>query len=318
MNSSSTTEHNLGAAPDNEVLALGALARAVQAGRSGGPTDPAHIDQITGALPHIAALSKPMVRRVLEDVLLTDEPAAALDLLGRAGVFSVLLPEIEGLRAMQRGRERHKDVYQHTLLVVAQTPADFISRLAALFHDIAKPATKKIINGQVVFPGHAELGAVMTRRRLRALGFGKDFVEAVTLLVALHLRINSYEDDWTDSAARRLAREAGDQFERLLALSRADVTSSRPAQVERALRRVDALAARVEELRQEEARPVSPIDGTELMALFSRPPGPWIAPIKARLAALVESGDLDPADREGALAAVRAMVEADPENGAPP
>ncbi|MFN8558122.1 MAG: hypothetical protein U0531_12550 [Dehalococcoidia bacterium] len=148
----------------------------------------------------------------------------------------------------------------------------------------------------------------MARRRLRDLGYERDTAETITLLVALHLRINSYEDEWTDAAARRLAREAGDQFERLLDLSRADVTSARREAVERALRRVDALEARIAVLRAEEERPESPLDGNELMEMFGRPPGRWIGAVKNHLAALVGAGDLAPDDRDGAAAIARRLV----------
>jgi poly(A) polymerase len=249
----------------------------------------------------------------LLDVLVTPYPIPAIEAMARCGLLALLLPEVEALRHMPAGR--HKDVYRHTLQVVARTPSDPITRLAALLHDIGKPATKVIDRGAVHFPGHAEVGAEMTRRRLRALGFDRETNHAVTLLVALHLRVNSYEADWTDSAARRLAREAGEQFDRLLDLSRADVTSARREAVERALRRVDALDARVAELRAAEDRPESPLNGEELMAMFGRPPGRWIGEVKSHLAALVGDGGLAPDDKVRAGAIARGLL-ADMESGA--
>lgn len=163
------------------------------------------------------------IPRLLLALLTSHRPVAALESLVETGAMARLLPEVEALRHMPTDQGRHKDVYRHTLTVTSQTPPDPLTRLAALLHDIGKPATKVIEHGDVHFPGHAEVGADMARRRLRALGFDRDTVAAVTLLVALHLRVNSYEDDWTDAAARRLAREAGDQFGRLLDLDRKSV-----------------------------------------------------------------------------------------------
>jgi poly(A) polymerase len=239
---------------------------------------------------------EPAVRElILEEIVgivTADHAAIGIDLLCDAGLAERLLPEVHALRGMTTTGARHKDVYRHTLLVVARTSPDPILRMAALFHDIGKPATKTVEDGVVHFPGHAEVGAEMTRRRLRRLGADPALTHAVTLLVALHLRANSYEPDWTDSAVRRLDRDAGEQIDRLLALSRADVTSARRDAVQRALRRVDALEARIAAVRTADVRPVCPLSGHDLMAMFDRPPGPWIGAIKGHLEALVAVGQL--------------------------
>ena len=289
-----------------EPLAMLRAARA--AGESGREPDPATREALARGAAAVRAAPSAAVADELVRIVTSPHPIVALETLARAGLMAHLLPEVEDLRRMPMGDGRHKDVYRHTLLVVARTAPDPTTRLAALLHDIGKPATKVVERGAVRFPGHAELGAEMARRRLRALGFDRATIEAVTLLVALHLRVNSYEAEWTDSAARRLAREAGDQFERLLDLSRADVTSARRDAIERALRRVDAIEAHVAALRAAEDKPESPLDGTELMALFNRPPGRWIGTVKNHLAALVGSGELAPDDREQATAIARALV----------
>jgi poly(A) polymerase len=241
-------------------------------------------------------------------LLVAPHPGIGIDLLCRTGLAARLLPEVEALRRMRSVGARHKDVYRHTLLVVERTAADPVLRMAALLHDVGKPATRTVENGVVGFPGHAEVGADMARRRLRRLGAEAAFVDAVVVLVALHLRANSYEDDWTDSAVRRLDRDAGAQLDRLLALSRADVTSARPQAVERALRRVDALEARIAAVRAADVRPECPLDGHDLMELFGRPPGPWIGLIKKRLEAMVAEGNLAPDDRAGALEVARSLL----------
>jgi poly(A) polymerase len=258
-----------------------------------------------------ADTDQPTKEAILDELIaIVAAPHAALgiDLLCDTGLAALLLPEVDGLRAMPSTGGRHKDVYRHTRLVVERTPPDRILRLAALLHDIGKPATKTVDGGVVHFPGHAEVGAEMTRRRLRRLGADPELFNAVTLLVALHLRANSYEEDWTDSAVRRLDRDAGEQLDRLLALSRADVTSGRREAVERALRRVDALERRIERVRAADVRPECPLDGHELMALFARPPGPWIGAIKTRLEELVAAGELAPDDRVTAERIARSLM----------
>src|SRR5256885_13129976 len=89
-------------------------------------------------------------------------------------------------------------------------------------------------------------------------------------------------------------REAGDELEPLLQLSSADVTSYRAQKVAAARARVDALRARIARIAEQEevAALRSPLDGNELMALFDKPPGPWIRDVKEYLLGLVLDGEL--------------------------
>jgi poly(A) polymerase len=290
------------------------LAAITSAGTSGKAPDAAHLSALAVGVAGLEGLEQGELPQALLHILTTPHPIVALEAMRHSGLMARLLPEVEALRRMPSGEGRHKDVYHHTLIVTARTPPDPITRVAALLHDIGKPATKVVERGVVRFPGHAELGAEMARRRMRALGFAKP-MQAVTLLVALHLRANSYEEDWTDSATRRLAREAGDQLGRLLDLSRADVTSSRREAVERALRRVDALEARIAAIRAAEEKPESPLDGIALMQIFGLPPGPWIGRIKSHLAALVGTGELAPDDVDRATVIARELMRTDAANG---
>ncbi|MGD9893880.1 MAG: HD domain-containing protein [Dehalococcoidia bacterium] len=251
------------------------------------------------------------VLQAIVEILTSAHPEIGIDLLCDAGLAERILPEIESLRTMPATGGRHKDVYRHTRRVVAGTEPDPVLRLAALFHDVGKPPTKRIEDGTVHFPGHAEVGADMTRRRLHYLDGDEHLVDAVTRLVALHLRANSYEPDWTDSAVRRLDRDAGDQLDRLLALSRADVTSARQEAVVRALRRVDALADRIEDVRAADVQPECPLTGHDLMAIFRQPPGPWIGRIKSHLEALVAAGELAAGDTATAERIARDLMAED-------
>src|SRR5207302_8849597 len=105
--------------------------------------------------------------------------------------------------------------------------------------------------------------------------------------VRLHMRANAYTSEWTDGAVRRLMLDSGEILPDLLDLSRADITSYRADKVSRAAARVTELAERCQRLKEEEERgPLkSPLDGNELMALFERPPGPWLRPVKDHLLA---------------------------------
>jgi poly(A) polymerase len=162
----------------------------------------------------------------------------------------------------------------------------------------------------VHFYGHDFLGEQMSRKILQRLRLDRDTIERVGKLVAMHQRANSYEDDWTDGAVRRFIREAGDVLEDLLDLSAADVTSRRHERIHAAGARVTALRERIEQIQAEEEveKLASPLDGNELMALFGRPPGPWIKPIKERLLGAVLDGELAPGDKEGATRLAREML----------
>jgi poly(A) polymerase len=194
--------------------------------------------------------------------------------------------------------------------VVDQAPPRPVVRWAALLHDVAKPRTRSVENGEVHFFGHERIGEKMTRRILADLKLDRTTIERVSQLVGLHQRANAYEADWTDGAVRRFIREAGEGLDDLLDLSAADVTSRRPEKIRAGAARVAALRERIAEIRAQEdvEKLSSPLDGNELMALAGRPPGPWIKPIKDRLLSAVLDGELAPDDKERATEIARRML----------
>lgn len=253
---------------------------------------------LTALAPLLRKLTQGEKGAALAALVVCERPAEAIDLAVRLGALSQLLPDFDRMRAMPKRQGLYKDVYAHTLQVVAATPTDLITRLAALLHDVAKPDTLVIEGSTAHFPNHDLLGADRAGRRLRGLCFDEAIAAAVEILVRLHLRANSYEASWTDSAVRRLHLDAGAQWQRLLDLSYADVTSARVETVARARRRVQELADHAAAL----DRPieVSPLDGNALMERFGRGPGRWIGDVKHHLIDLVRSGQLDAGDQEGA------------------
>ena len=157
------------------------------------------------------------------------------------------------------------------------TEPDLVVRLAALLHDIGKPATRKLEAGGVVsFYHHDVVGSKLAKKRLRALRFDNDTIAAVSKLVELHLRFFGYtEGAWTDSAVRRYVRDAGDQLERLHILTRADVTTRNRRKSDRLAFAYDDLEQRIAELAaQEEMDSVRPdLDGEQIMDILSLKPG---------------------------------------------
>ncbi len=247
---------------------------------------PRVIAAMTAMADRIAIVSAERVREELSKLLLTDRPRAGLGLLVHTGLAERVLPELPALRLERDEHHRHKDVYEHSLTVLEQAidlesrlsaRPDLISRLAALLHDIGKPATRKFENGgKVSFHHHDVVGAKLVKKRLTALRYSADQVAAVAKLIELHLRFHGYgEGHWTDSAVRRYVRDAGDQLERLHVLTRADCTTRNTAKADRLRRAYDDLEARIDELAaEEEIASLRPdLDGTQIMAILGLAPG---------------------------------------------
>ncbi len=253
--------------------------------------DPEVVEAMTGMVDRISIISAERVRDELIKLLLADRPRPGLDLLVQTGLAARVLPELPALRLEPDEHHRHKDVYQHSLTVLEQAidlevrleqRPDLVSRLAALLHDIGKPATRRFEQGgKVSFHHHDVVGAKLVRKRLTALRFNNDVVKAVAELVYLHLRFHGYSDragsegGWTDSAVRRYVRDAGDQLERLHILTRADCTTRNQARAARLRTAYDDLEHRIEVLaEQEELDSIRPdLDGTQIMAILNIPPG---------------------------------------------
>ncbi|MGO4104048.1 CCA tRNA nucleotidyltransferase [Leifsonia sp. YAF41] len=236
----------------------------------------------------IQNISAERVCEELTKLLRSPTPRAGLELLVDSGLAGVVLPELPALRLEIDEHHHHKDVYQHTLTVLDQAieyevargnldSPDLIVRLAALFHDIGKPATRRLEPGGVVsFYHHDVVGSKLAKKRLRALRFDNDTINAVALLIELHLRFFGYtEGAWTDSAVRRYVRDAGDQLERLHILTRADVTTRNRRKADRLGFAYDDLEHRISVLaEQEEMAAVRPdLDGEAIMRILNIRPG---------------------------------------------
>ncbi len=241
-------------------------------------------------------VSAERIRDELDKLLVVPRPGKGLWFLVETGLADQFLPELPALGLEQDPIHRHKDVLAHTIAVVERTDhADRILRLAALFHDIGKPKTRSFGPEGVSFHHHDVVGARMTEERMRALRYSHDDVAAVRRLVELHLRFHGYSDEWTDSAVRRYARDAGPLLERLNALTRADCTTRNRAKARMLAQRMDALEARIDELREKEAlgalRPE--LDGRQVMDHLGLEPGPVVGEaLRFLLELRIEEGPL--------------------------
>jgi len=234
----------------------------------------------------IEIVSAERLRDELSKLICGQFPRQGLALLVNTGLADQVLPELPTLRLEIDEHHRHKDVYEHSLIVLEQAIAqeedgpDLVLRLAALLHDIGKPRTRRFESGgRVSFHHHEVVGAKMTRKRLTALRYPKDVITDVSRLVELHLRFHGYgTGEWTDSAVRRYVRDAGPLLARLHKLTRADCTTRNKRKADRLRRTYDDLEVRIDRLAQEEelAAMRPEIDGNEIQEILGITPGPLV------------------------------------------
>ena len=217
-------------------------------------------------------------REMLSAALLAPDPTGPLLGLLRSGWAERIVPELPALQLEQDPIHRHKDVLAHTVAVTAKTRADLRLRLAALFHDIGKPATRSYEHGKVTFHQHEAVGAKITRGRLRALDYPPDIVADVTELVRLSGRFKGFAGGWSDAAVRRYARDAGHLLGHLNELVRCDCTTRNRARAEELQHHVDELEERIKQLAEAERRAAERplLDGNAVMAHLGLRPGPEV------------------------------------------
>jgi poly(A) polymerase len=265
---------------------------------------PEVVTAITGMAQDLERITAERIRDELTKLICGADPVAGLRLLVGTGLADRFLPELPGLRLHIDEHAQHKDVYEHTLTVVRNAVAldqdgpDFVLRMAALMHDVGKPATKATgPDGRVSFHHHEVVGARLTRQRMKALKYPKDVVSDVADLVALHLRFYGYgRGEWTDSAVRRYVTDAGHLLPRLHKLTRSDCTTRNRRKAAQLAADYAALEERIERLREAEdlARVRPDLDGNAIMEILGIPPGPVVGQAWRHLKELrLERGPLD-------------------------
>ena len=274
-------------------LALAALDCALAAARSGEVVEPiARVDaEVFRDLPMAE------IRARLDALLCARHADVGLEVLLQIGFIGAVLPELSKMVGFGDG-ESHKDVWRHTKQVVIQCLPRLPVRWAALFHDVGKPRTRSVApDGTVHFFHHAEEGARMFERLDRRLGlFAADaqLGADIRFLILHHQRAHQYEEEWTDSAVRRFARDVGGALDDLMALSRADMTTKRREKRRRFLFQLKDLQDRIAALAAEDAKepPLPKGLGDELMRAFALPPSRLIGDLRRALEVAVEAGEL--------------------------
>lgn len=223
----------------------------------------------------LSIVSAERIRSEFDKLLMGEHVEVALSALVVSGLADEFIPELPALAVEQDPIHKHKDVLAHTIAVVGKTRRRYELRLAALFHDIGKPATREFGNAGVSFHHHEVVGARMARKRMRDLRYPKSTIDDVSQLVFLHMRPHTYKMGWTDAAVRRYVRDAGPLLEDLNELVRCDVTTRNAKRARTISNRIDDLEVRIAELREKEELDSlrAPIDGNSVMEYLGIPPG---------------------------------------------
>jgi poly(A) polymerase len=240
---------------------------------------PEVVEAMRALRERLRIVSAERIRDELSKLLQGGHVDRGLQLVVDIGLADEFLPELPALRLEQDPVHRHKDVFRHTLAVVKRCPPeDLTLRLAALLHDVGKPATRQVTPEGVQFHHHEVVGARMAEERLRALRFPEKMVQDVRALVEMHLRFHTYRLGWTDGALRRYVRDAGPLLDRLNHLTRADCTTQNPKKAKVLAELQDDLEQRIARLAEEEnlAAIKPPLDGHEVMGHLGIPPGPLV------------------------------------------
>ena len=248
----------------------------------------------------LSIISQERITDEFNKILMTEKPSKGLKLLDESGLLNVFFPELTRLKGVeQRKGFHHKDVFYHTLEVVdnvAAKGADLKLRLAALLHDIGKPATKRFDEqAGWTFHGHEVVGQRMAKKILKRFKYSNDIIQYVCKLVGLHLRpMALVGEEVTDSAIRRLIFLAGDDLDDLMTLCKADITSKIPSKVKRYLQNYDYVLKRINEVEERDRlrnfQP--PVDGNEIMQRFDLKPGPQVGKIKKFILEAILNGDV--------------------------
>jgi poly(A) polymerase len=271
---------------------------------------PETLESIKKNAGRIKIISKERIAGELNKILLSSEPSVGFELLYKTGLLHIIFPQMVALAGAEYiDGKGHKDNFYHTLQVIdniAQNTEDLWLRWAAVLHDIAKPATKKFEEGHGwTFHGHEAVGGRMVPKIFAQLKLPQnEKMLFVKKMVELHLRpISLTKENITDSAIRRLLFDAGDDFESLMILCKADITSKNQQKVKRFIENFEMVQKLCIELEAKDhiRNWQPPVTGEIIMSAFNLPPSKTVGIIKDAIRNAILDGEI-PNSYEAALA----------------
>ncbi|MFT3677428.1 MAG: HD domain-containing protein [Chitinophagaceae bacterium] len=263
--------------------------------------EPAVFAAIRANAQRIRIISRERITDELNKIILAPKPSIGFDLLYKSGLLKLIFPQMVELAGAEYiDGHGHKDNFYHTLQVldnIAVNTPDLWLRWAAILHDIAKPATKRFEEGHGwTFHGHEVVGGrmvpkIFTQHKLPL----HEEMRFVKKLVELHLRpISLTKENITDSAIRRLLFDAGDDFEALMLLCEADITSKNKVKVKRYLENFQLVRQRCREVEEKDHirswQP--PVKGETIMEMFGLAPSKPVGILKDALKDAILDGEI--------------------------
>ncbi|MFA6448541.1 MAG: HD domain-containing protein [bacterium] len=275
------------------------------------PEIPIAVKKILAESKRLPLVALERVREEIVKMLLLDQPSRGFLLMREWGLLEYWLPEVAALAALEpEPGTHHKDVFAHTMNTLDRAselgPREAPFLLAALLHDVGKPAARRLEPGGYTFHRHENIGSEVAADVCKRLRFSNEDTERAADLTLKHHRLSSYLPEWTDSAVRRALNDLGGRYSEILALSRADLTTSLPEKRAAAEARIDDFLSRVAGFDREVVlNPRSPIDGHEVMKLFGISAGATgggrdVGRAINYLKDLIVAGELAPGDAETA------------------
>jgi len=225
-------------------------------------------------------ISSERIRDELDKMLVTASPDKAVRLLQITGLSKYIFPELDLLVGLKQNKYHIWDANQHTMQVLKNTPADLITRLGALFHDIGKAETKEVIDSTVHFYNHENVGAEIARDIMKRLKYPNKIIDAVTKIVGSHMRIKQAGKEGeviSDKKLRKLSADMDDHLENLLDVIHADNICHAPEH--NMEKQIPAIRRRLKNLKDAPTtskRPPIPIDGRDVMKVTGISPGPLV------------------------------------------
>jgi tRNA nucleotidyltransferase (CCA-adding enzyme) len=235
-------------------------------------------EAITKQSQLLAHISKERIRDEFERIIMSDSPAVALELSARLGLLQFIAPELLKSIGVEQNQAHAYKVWEHLMRSLdhaVKKNFPLYVRLAALFHDVAKPHTREWKNNQWTFYGHEVVGARITRQTLTDLKFPKEIVDKVTKLVRWHMFFSDTEEI-SLSAVRRMVRNVTPELIwDLIDVRTADrIGTGRPKETPYRLRKYKSMIEQV--MRDPISVKQLAIDGKEIMEITKKGAGPHI------------------------------------------